>query len=219
MLKAVWLASDQLCSKLLKAALPEWLEHYERRCAPLPEAFKEKLSGHQSRADRPPAASGAREHPRKDSSPPGRARSCATRCPRAAARPTPTARLRRGRHRGALRRHHRGRLCQFPHVYRAFQRLDREPRRLEQEQPGRPGPVEGTRNKVPFADEDFHTDNGSEFLNWALHEYLTGRPLKCPGRAAAPIARTTTPTASRRTGRMCGNSSGTSASAIPNWCR
>ena len=26
-LKAVWLASDQLCSKLLKAALPEWLEH------------------------------------------------------------------------------------------------------------------------------------------------------------------------------------------------
>src|SRR5215468_5837516 len=42
-LKAVWLASDQLCSKLLKAALPEWLEHHERRSAPLPEAFKEKL--------------------------------------------------------------------------------------------------------------------------------------------------------------------------------
>ena len=34
-LKAVWLASDQLCSKLLKAALPEWLEHQERRGAPL----------------------------------------------------------------------------------------------------------------------------------------------------------------------------------------
>ena len=32
-LKAVWLSSDQLCSKLLKAALPERL----------PEAFKEKL--------------------------------------------------------------------------------------------------------------------------------------------------------------------------------
>jgi len=39
-LKAVWLASDQLCSKLLRAALPAWLEHYERRWAPLPEAFK-----------------------------------------------------------------------------------------------------------------------------------------------------------------------------------
>jgi hypothetical protein len=42
-LKAVWLASDQLCSKLLQAALPAWLEHYERRAAPLPEAFKKKL--------------------------------------------------------------------------------------------------------------------------------------------------------------------------------
>src|ERR1039457_686849 len=39
-LKRVWLASDPLCSKLLKAALPEWLEHYERRSAPLPEAFR-----------------------------------------------------------------------------------------------------------------------------------------------------------------------------------
>src|ERR1017187_4088212 len=42
-LKAVWLASDQLCSKLLKSALPLWLEHYERRSAPLTEAFKKKL--------------------------------------------------------------------------------------------------------------------------------------------------------------------------------
>src|SRR4051794_27237118 len=37
------LAGEQLCSKLLKAALPEWLEHHERRGTPLPEAFKEKL--------------------------------------------------------------------------------------------------------------------------------------------------------------------------------
>jgi hypothetical protein len=42
-LKALWLASDQLCSKLLQAALPEWLEHHERRGAPLPKAFKKKL--------------------------------------------------------------------------------------------------------------------------------------------------------------------------------
>ena len=42
-LKSVWLASDQLCSKLLKPALPEWLVHQERRSAPLPEAFKQKL--------------------------------------------------------------------------------------------------------------------------------------------------------------------------------
>ena len=35
-LKVIWLRSDQLCSKLLKAALPEWLQYYERHHAPLP---------------------------------------------------------------------------------------------------------------------------------------------------------------------------------------
>ena len=33
-LKVIWLASDQLCSKLLKAALPEWLGYYERSTRP-----------------------------------------------------------------------------------------------------------------------------------------------------------------------------------------
>ena len=42
-LKAIWLASDQLCGKLLKAALPAWLEHHQRRTTPLPEAFREQL--------------------------------------------------------------------------------------------------------------------------------------------------------------------------------
>ncbi len=42
-LKAIWLASDQPCSKLLRAALPQWLDHHQRRAAPLPEAFKKKL--------------------------------------------------------------------------------------------------------------------------------------------------------------------------------
>ncbi len=42
-LKGIWLASDQLCSKRLKAALPEWLESYEGQEGPLAEAVKEKL--------------------------------------------------------------------------------------------------------------------------------------------------------------------------------
>jgi hypothetical protein len=33
---------------------------------------------------------------------------------------------------------------------------------------------------VPYAMKDFHTDNGGEFLNWALHKHLTGRALKLP---------------------------------------
>ena len=42
-LKVIWLASDQLCSKLLKAALPEWLGYYERAHAPVTEDVQEKL--------------------------------------------------------------------------------------------------------------------------------------------------------------------------------
>jgi hypothetical protein len=42
-LKAIWLASDQLCRKLLAAALPEWLEHHQQRTEPLPEAFRKQL--------------------------------------------------------------------------------------------------------------------------------------------------------------------------------
>jgi len=34
--------------------------------------------------------------------------------------------------------------------------------------------------RVPFQMKNFHTDNGGEFLNWALHEYLNARPVKLP---------------------------------------
>jgi len=33
---------------------------------------------------------------------------------------------------------------------------------------------------VPYEMKNFHTDNGGEFLNWALHRHLTGRPMKLP---------------------------------------
>jgi hypothetical protein len=39
----IWLASDQLCSKRLKAALPHWLPHYERHWEPLQAAARQKL--------------------------------------------------------------------------------------------------------------------------------------------------------------------------------
>lgn len=37
-LRRIWLASDQLCGKRLKAALPLWLPHYEAEHGTLPEA-------------------------------------------------------------------------------------------------------------------------------------------------------------------------------------
>ena len=33
---------------------------------------------------------------------------------------------------------------------------------------------------MPFEMKDFHTDNGGEFLNWALYEHLNGQRVKLP---------------------------------------
>jgi hypothetical protein len=33
---------------------------------------------------------------------------------------------------------------------------------------------------VPYTMKDFHTDNGGEFLNWALHRHLNGRTVQVP---------------------------------------
>ena len=42
-LRRIWLASDQLCGKRLKVALPLWLPHYEVECGALPEAVRAGL--------------------------------------------------------------------------------------------------------------------------------------------------------------------------------
>ena len=41
--KRIWFASDQLCGKRLKAALPEWLPHYEKEYGALAQPLKGKL--------------------------------------------------------------------------------------------------------------------------------------------------------------------------------
>src|ERR1700686_899059 len=42
-LKRIWFASDQMCSKKLKAAIPLWLPFYDTEFEPLEETTKEKL--------------------------------------------------------------------------------------------------------------------------------------------------------------------------------
>jgi hypothetical protein len=42
-LKAIWLLSEQMCSKRLKVALPIWLPFYEQECGSLSGAVREKL--------------------------------------------------------------------------------------------------------------------------------------------------------------------------------
>ena len=180
-LKAVWLASDQLCSKLLKAALPQWLEHYQRRCAPLPEAFKEKLlrisPAQIDRLLRPVRV----QHPKKGL--------CATRPGTLLRHAVPT----RGgppdtSRPGSVEADtvaHCDDSTEGDYVHSlTFTELFSgwtENRAIWNKSAA--AVLEQLRQLeavVPYRMKDFHTDNGTEFLNWALHKHLNGRTIKLP---------------------------------------
>jgi len=180
-LKAVWLASDQLCSKLLQAALPEWLEHYQRRSAPLREAFKEKLLGiSPAQIDRllRPVRVG---HVKKGL--------CATRPGTLLRHAVPTRGgppdtsgpgsveadtvahcddSTEGDYVNSLTftEHYSGWTENRAVWNKSAEAVLAELKTLEK--------------AVPYTMKDFHTDNGGEFLNWALHKHLTGRSVKMP---------------------------------------
>jgi hypothetical protein len=180
-LKCVWLASDQLCSKRLKAALPEWLEHYQRRGAPLGEAFKKKLLQiSPAQIDR--LLSPARvKHPKKGI--------CATRPGTILRHEVPT----RG---GPPDTSKPGSVeadtvahCDdstegdyinsitFTELYSGWT----ENRAVWNKSAGAVlVELKALETVVPYVMKDFHTDNGTEFLNWALHNHLTKRDVKLP---------------------------------------
>jgi|SRR5437667_56284 len=180
-LKVIWLASDQLCSKLLKAALPEWLESHERRTARLPEAFKEKLLKiSPAQIDRLLQSSRV-QHPKKGLSAtrpgtllrhavPTRSGPPDTRQPGSVEADTVA-------HCDDSTEGDYVNSLTFTELFsgwtenRAVWNKSADAvlvhlRELEQ--------------IVPYEMKDFHTDNGGEFLNWALHRHLTGRPMKVP---------------------------------------
>ena len=180
-LKAVWLASDPLCSKLLKAARPEWLEHYERRAAPLGEAFKEKLLKiSPAQIDRRLQSSRV-QHPKKGL--------CATRPGTLLRHAVPT----RGgppdtRKPGSVEADTVAHCDDSPEGdyvnSLTFTELDSG---WTENRAGWNKSADAVlvqlkelEKAVPYEMKDFHTDNGGEFLNWALHRHLNGRAAKLP---------------------------------------
>jgi len=180
-LKAVWLASDQLCSKLLKAALPEWLGHYERRSAPLPEAFKERLlaisPAQIDRLLRPLRV----QHPKKGLS--------ATRPGTLLRHAVPTRHgppdtTRPGSveadtvaHCGDSTEGDYVHSLTFTELYSGWT----ENRAVWNKSAAAVVvQLRELEKSVPYAMKDFHTDNGTEFLNWALHRHLNERAAKLP---------------------------------------
>ena len=180
-LKVIWLASDQLCSKLLKAALPEWLDYYERQHAPLAEEVKEQLRAiSPAQIDRllRPARVGhgkkglgttrpgtllrhqvpTRGGPADTSQPGTVAVDTVAHCDDTTA----------GNYVNSLT---------FTELFSGWT----ENRAVwNKSSHAILGQLKELEAVVPFKMTSFHSDNGSEFLNWPLHEYLTGRPLKVP---------------------------------------
>jgi hypothetical protein len=180
-LKAIWLASEQLCSKLLKAALPQWIEHHPPTGTPLPEAFKKKLlkisPAQIDRLLRPARV----QHPKKGL--------CATRPGTLLRHEVPTRggppdTSRPGSVEADTVAH-----CDdstegdyvnsltFTELYSGWT----ENRAVWNKSADSVlAQLKELEEVVPFAMKDFHTDNGGEFLNWALHRHLTGRSVPTP---------------------------------------
>jgi hypothetical protein len=180
-LKALWLASDQLCSKLLRAALPAWLEPHERRAAPLPEALRKKLlrisPAQIDRLLRPSRV----QHPRKGLS--------ATRPGTLLRHAVPTRggppdTTRPGSVEADTVAHCDDRTegdyvnsLTFTELFSGWT----ENRAVWNKSADAVlAQLKELEKVVPYAMKDFHTDNGGEFLNWALYRHLTGRPAKLP---------------------------------------
>jgi len=180
-LKAVWLASDQLCSKLLKAALPEWLEHQERRCAPLPDAFKEKLLGiSPAQIDR--LLGPARvQHPKKGLSATRPGTLLRQAVPTRSGPPDTT---RPGSVEADTVAHcddsTEGDYVNSLTLTELYSGWTENRAVWNKSADAVLAQLKALEKDVPYEMKDFHTDNGGEFLNWALHRHLTGRAVKLP---------------------------------------
>ena len=180
-LKTIWLASDQLCSKLLRAALPEWLGHYEERHAPLAAGAKAKLLAiSPAQIDRllGPARVG---QPKKGLGATRPGTLLRHQVPTRGG-PADTSLL------GAVAVDtvaHCDDTTAGDYVNSlTFTELSSgwtENRAVwNKGSHAILGQLKQLEAEVPFPMTSFHSDNGGEFLNWPLHEYLTGRPLKVP---------------------------------------
>jgi hypothetical protein len=177
-LKSIWLASDQLCSKLLKPALPQWLEHHS---GSLDDEIKTKLlKMSPAQIDRilRPARVGVskkglsttrpgtllRHQVPTRGGPPDTSKPGTVEVDTVAHCDDTTA----GDYVNSLT---------FTELFSGWTENRAVWNKgshaiLEQ--------LQQLEETVPFTMTSFHSDNGSEFLNWPLHQYLTGRPLKIP---------------------------------------
>lgn len=175
-LKAIWLASDQLCSKLLKAALPEWVSFYEQAHGPLDPQVRQRLvnisPAQIDRLLRPVRV----RHPRRSLSSTKPGTLLRQRIPTRGGPPDTTT----PGHIEADSVAHGGDTTAgtfvysltFTDLYSGWTEL-----RAIWNKSGQAvrDHLKDIETQAPFRFKSFHADNGSEFLNWPLYQYLMGR--------------------------------------------
>lgn len=179
-LKAIWLASDQLCSKLLKAALPEWLDFYEQTHGTLAAQLRRQLRvispAQIDRLLRPVRV----RYPRRSLSSTKPGTLLRHRIPTRGGPPDTT----KPGHIEADTVAHCGDTVAgnfvysltFTDLYSGWTELRAVWNKSSSAILDHLRQIE---NQAPFALKSFHADNGSEFLNWPLYQYLTGRQWRC----------------------------------------
>jgi hypothetical protein len=175
-LKTIWLATDQLCSKLLKAALPEWMDFYEQTHQPLSASLRAQLltisPAQIDRLLRPLRV----RYPRRGLSTTKPGTLLRHRIPTRGGPPDTTA----PGHIEADTVAHCGDTAAgnfvysltFTDLYSGWTELraiwNKSSSAILEH-------LKNIEKTAPFTWKSFHADNGSEFLNWPLYEYLTGR--------------------------------------------
>jgi Integrase core domain len=175
-LKAIWLASDQLCSKLLKAALPEWLDFYEQTQGVLSAQLRQQLRlispAQIDRLLRPVRV----RYPRRGLSATKPGTLLRHRIPTRGGPPDTTC----PGHIEADTVAHCGDTTAgnfiysltFTDLYSGWTELRAV---WNKSSSAILDHLRNIENQAPFALKSFHADNGSEFLNWPLYQHLTGR--------------------------------------------
>lgn len=180
-LKAIWLLSEQLCSKLLKAALPHWLEHYEQAQGALPTAVRTQLLCiSPAQIDRLLKPARVR-YPRKGLSATKPGTLLRHQVPTRSGPPDTSVpghiEADTVAHCGDTTAGSYVNSLTFTELYSGWTEIravwNKSSHAILAE-------LKSLEAQTPFPMRSFHADNGSEFLNWPLYEHLTGRPLKVP---------------------------------------
>lgn len=178
-LKAIWLASDQLCSKLLQAALPEWLDFYEQTHGALSAPLRQQLltisPAQIDRLLRPVRV----RYPRRGLSATKPGTLLRHRIPTRGGPPDTTTpghiEADTVAHCGDTTAGNFVYSLTFTDLYSGWTELRAV---WNKSSSAILDHLRDIENQAPFALKSFHADNGSEFLNWPLYQYLTGRPWR-----------------------------------------